>query len=174
MAAAIHELGHYFVLRILGAHVLAVRLSVLGAVMETDGQRLSYGRELAAVLAGPAANLACAVALSAFTQGTDALIGVHLVLGMFNLLPIRPLDGGCALYLMVAWLKGPAAGERAAGWVGIAAATVLAAGLCFLMWDTGGSLWLLPAAIGLVAAAFQEFSGKTARIWAAKCGKRHV
>ena len=52
-AAAIHELGHWVMLRLLGAKVTGFRLNVLGAVLETDSRRLSYGGELAAVLAGP-------------------------------------------------------------------------------------------------------------------------
>ena len=42
-AAAVHELGHWAVLRALGAEVTGFRLNVLGAVLETDSRRLSYG-----------------------------------------------------------------------------------------------------------------------------------
>ena len=51
-AAAVHELGHWIVLRSLGAKVTGFCLSALGAVLETNSGRLSYGGELAAVLAG--------------------------------------------------------------------------------------------------------------------------
>lgn len=52
LAAAVHEGGHYLVLRLLGAEVIAVRISVFGAEMQVRG-RLSYGGDLAATLAGP-------------------------------------------------------------------------------------------------------------------------
>lgn len=153
-AAAIHEGGHWLALRLLGAKILGLRIGVLGAVLETDSRSLSYGGELIAVLAGPGANLAAALVLTALDR--ELLAGAHLVLGAFNLLPVRPLDGGRALYLAVSWALGPAAGERLARLAGFTAALVLAVCLGWVMERSGGSLWLLPALLGLLAAAGRE------------------
>ena len=149
------------VLRLLGAEVTGFRLSALGAVLETDSGRLSYGRELAAVLAGPAGNLLAALALTAAARGRwPAAVGANLVLCAFNLLPIRPLDGGRALYLLTSWLAGPAVGETAARWAGTVTAAVLAALIGGVIWKTGGSLWLLPAlGAGLYWSAGPWLSG---------------
>lgn len=145
-AALVHETGHWLVLRYQGAAVTGFRLSVLGAAMETDSGRLSYGGELAAVLAGPAANLLAALALTAVGKGRwPAAAGANLVLCLFNLLPIRPLDGGRALNLLGSWAMGPAAGETAGRWAGTITAAALAALIGGVIWRTGGSLWLLPA-----------------------------
>ena len=62
-AAALHELGHLLVLRLLGARVRELRVSVFGAELMTSAARLSYPGEIAAVLAGPAVNLLCALVL---------------------------------------------------------------------------------------------------------------
>lgn len=142
-AAAVHETGHWLLLRLLGARVLSLRLSALGAVLETDSGRLSYGGELAAVLAGPAANLLAALALTGDERFLTA-VGANVVLCAFNLLPIRPLDGGRALYLLASWLAGPPAGEAVSRWAGTLTAAALAAGIGLVVWKTGGSLWLLP------------------------------
>ena len=158
-AAAIHEAGHYLVLHLGGARVSGIRLSVFGAVMETQSRGLSYGRELAAVLAGPAANLLCGLLLAG-VGNQPVLAGAHLVLCLFNLLPVRPLDGGRALELAVTWAADPAAGDAAARWVGAVTALVLAAAVSGVIWCSGGSLWLLPAAVGLAGAAAGEISGK--------------
>ena len=146
-AAALHELGHLGMLRLLGAGILALRVGILGAV-------------LAAVLAGPAVNLLCACLLARFAPEQQTLIGIHLVLGGFNLLPIRPLDGGRGLELLLTWLFGPFAGDLVSRWIGTAAALILAACLGWLMRTTGGSLWLLPAMVGLLGTAGREVLGK--------------
>jgi stage IV sporulation protein FB len=158
-AAALHELGHYLVLRACGIRVRGLRLNVFGAEMKIESGGVSYGRELAAVLAGPIANLLCALML--LTMGRDTLAGAHLVLCAFNLLPVRPLDGGRALELAVAWAAGPAAGEWISSFVGSCTALILASMLMWLMWRSGGSLWLLPAVCGFwIAAARNMRMGK--------------
>ena len=159
-AALIHEAGHWLALKAAGAEVLSLRMGVLGMVMETDSRRLSYGRELAVLLAGPGVNLLCACLLTLLAEGGETAVGAHLILGAFNLLPVCPLDGGRALYLLAAWFLGPDRGELFARGVGALTAVLLALGLCLLCRWTGGSLWLLPAAAGLLAAAGRESFGK--------------
>lgn len=159
-AAAVHELGHWLALRWLGAEIRSLRVGLLGAVLETDCSRLSYGKELTAVLAGPGMNLLCAWLLSRLGPEAAAAVGANLVLGGFNLLPLRPLDGGRALYLLTAWAWGPWAGDRTARWAGTVTALLLSTGVLWLMVRTGGSLWLLPAAVGLLGAAGQEWFEK--------------
>ena len=92
MVSMVHELGHFLMLRILGARIRDLRLEMLGMVMETDTSRLSYPKELAAALAGPAANLLFAVLLAG-REKSLVLVGANLSLCLFNLLPIPPLDG---------------------------------------------------------------------------------
>ena len=156
-AAAVHELGHLWMLRLLGARIFGLQITILGAVLEADCQRLSYGKELAAVLAGPAMNLLCAFMLEWLGPGNETAVGIHLVLGGFNLLPIRPLDGGRALELLLVWLFGPFTGEVIVRWISSATALFLAVSVIWLVVSTGGSLWLLPAAAGLLGAAGQEW-----------------
>ena len=158
-AAALHEAGHWAALRLLGAKVAFVRVSMFGAEMRTEG-RLSYGGELLAVLTGPAVNLAAGMLLAAKGDPWLAAGGAQVVLGLFNLLPVGPLDGGRALALAVSWAAGPAAGERAAGCVSFLTASLLACGTVWLMIKTGGSLWLLPAVVGFAASAGRELAGK--------------
>ena len=159
-AALLHELGHLLVLYLLGGRVLGLRISIFGAELVTDAARLSYPGELAAVLAGPAVNLLCGLLLASGHAWVAA--GAHLSLCLFNLLPVRPLDGGRALALGVSALAGPAAGEGAARWAGALTALTLGALSLWLMGRTGGSLWLLPAAAGLLAAGARELTGKKA------------
>ena len=160
-AAAFHELGHILVLNRCGARVRRLRISMLGAVLETGG-RMSYGQELAAVLAGPLANLLAAVVLGGL--GCITAAGANGVLCLFNLLPILPLDGGRALYLLLAWTAGPQTAEWGCRWTGLAAALAAFSIAVWLVRCTGGSLWLITEAGGLLAAAVGNFRDRFAGV----------
>jgi len=162
-AAAFHELGHCVAILAQGGRISALRVGILGAVLETDSGRLSYPGEIAALLAGPAANLLAAWALS--EGGADAAAGAHLTLAAFNLLPLWPLDGGRALELAISWLRGPEVGFRAVCRAGTVSAALLAAGIICVICCTGGSLWLLPAVFGLMAALRRSILGNIQASW---------
>ncbi len=157
LAAAVHEMGHVVTLLSLGGRVTGFRVGVLGAVLETDSRRLTYGGEILTALAGPGSNLLAGWLLS--RTGLSTAAGAHLVLGAFNLLPLWPLDGGRVLGLAVCWAWGPGVGYIVLRWCGMVTAAVLAVGLCGLMWCTGGSLWLVPAAWGILTAGIGSFLG---------------
>lgn len=159
-AAALHEMGHCLMLVLLGVPITGLRIGAFGAELTADRSRLSYAAELAVILAGPGINLLCAVLLTLLGgMRWEVFIGANLVLCVFNLLPVRPLDGGRALELLVIWAAGPAVGEQAARWSGGTAALALSVLLAWVMVRTGGSLWLLPAAAGLLSAAVREIVG---------------
>lgn len=158
-ASAAHEAGHYLFLRAFGAEVRTLRVHILGAVMEADTSRLSYGQELMAVLAGPGANFLCAVA-AALLGDLWTFCGANVVLCLFNLLPLQPLDGGRALYLLLSWRFGTAVGERICTWIGALCGLFLGTALCLIPVWSGGSLWLLPTAMGLFGAAIALWKKK--------------
>lgn len=163
-AAAVHETGHLLALSLWGGTVRGVSVSVFGAAMDIDSARLSYGAELSCVLAGPAANLVLSVL--AARLGWYALAGASAVLCLWNLLPVRPLDGGRALELSVSSLAGPRAGDGAARLFGIASGGLLSLFAAYLMFRTGGTLWLLPPFAGLSLSVLRELgvTGREERI----------
>ena len=118
LAAALHECGHVAVLRLVGGHVARFRITPFGAELRVrHSERLSYGREIAAVLAGPGANLLCAcvlarLAVSAGWERGFMIAGIHAALALFNLLPLRALDGGRSLYLLLSWVTEPVTADR--------------------------------------------------------------
>ena len=154
LAAVVHELGHAAAVRLLGGRIRRLRLTAAGAEMALDRRRaLTYAGELAAILAGPAASLLLAPAaarLGRWWEGCYLLAGLSLSLGWFNLLPVSPLDGGRALFLILSGLLSPAAAERAVGRCSLAVAClVLAAGAALLA--RGGSPALLAMGAWLLA-----------------------
>lgn len=159
MAALCHELGHYFVLRAVGGRVERIRISPFGAEM-CLAQRpiLSYGREAMAVAAGPAVNLVLAYLLAhcgLWWESLYTFAGAQMILGAFNLLPVRPLDGGRLLWTAFAWGIDPAAADGILCWIErfCIAMTVL---LALWIWRMTGSPFLLLAAVGLGKSQVQE------------------
>ena len=94
---ALHELGHLAAIWGLGGSVRRLRLTAVGAEIQLE-RPMSYPGELAAALAGPAANLAAAW-LCCRAEGGALFAGLNLALGCFNLLPVGRLDGGRALHV---------------------------------------------------------------------------
>lgn len=90
-AAVFHELCHAGAVYALGGRIRRVTIGPAGAVMETE--IFGQGRELLAALAGPAGSLAL-VLLGRFLPRLAVCAGIQ---GLFNLLPLYPLDGGRAL-----------------------------------------------------------------------------
>ena len=155
LAALLHELGHVIVLQMAGAKIRGIRVGLLGAVLDVSAEGISYGWELAAALAGPAVNFFLVI-VGALWRGSSVWIGLNLVLCVFNLLPIALLDGGRALRLLVSWRWGPELGERFAGRISGVMALLAALFLFWLMYRTGGSLWLLPPACWMLGMAMRE------------------
>lgn len=147
VSAAVHELGHYAVLTAFGAKPYLLRLELTGAAMYFDESRLSYGQELVAALAGPAAGLL--LAIGAAIMKAHTLAGVSLVLSVFNLMPIGGLDGGRVLSALLSMLLDHDRAQRICFWVTvICAAAMLGCGL-YLMLHThsGGALIIAGAAL---------------------------
>ena len=94
LAAAIHECCHMLVLRICVARISQIHIGIGGAVIQTDP--LPPLQELLCAAAGPVGSLLCLLAVRHFPL--LALCG--LFQGLYNLLPIHPLDGGRILHCL--------------------------------------------------------------------------
>ena len=160
LAAFLHECGHLALLRLFHVPVEGLRLTVLGAELYANGvRRLSYGRELLVTLAGPAINLFCAVLAGVFAKYWMALYifaGANAILCAYNLLPIRPLDGGHALYLVTAFFFGPMVGDAVAAVVGAACALSLLVLGIYLSVVSGSGMFFLLAAVSLLFGALPQ------------------
>lgn len=145
-AACVHELGHIVCLRLFGLKLAGFRAETQGLCIEYTG---SAGRAAHAVAAagGPAAGMTLAYAAS--WAGAELLSGVSLLLTVFNLLPILPLDGGRIMRIMLIVLLGETRGGRAARACSIAGAySLLTAGAYLVLSGRGAAvvsmaLWLV-------------------------------
>lgn len=159
LAMALHELGHYVSVRLLGGRITYFRLTAVGGDMGLDRRcPLSYGREMVAILAGPGANLVLALIAARLAGGRQELYlfaGLNLSLAIFNLLPIWPLDGGRAFAILLMALLSPHWAQRAAQMCSALLVTALMASGAVLFWRTGTNFTLLLMALWLSAGLFR-------------------
>lgn len=153
LASALHEAGHWLAIRCMGGRVCALRLSAVGAEMELDQRRaLSYGRETAAALAGPAMNLLAAGC--AIWREWYLFAGINLCLGVLNLIPASPLDGERALTNFL-YACGLDCADRISNGISVAFSGGFL-GLGWAAWRKTGNLSLLIAALWLVAGTIKS------------------
>ncbi len=103
-AALCHELGHLAVMLMLGVPVQQVELTVFGADIRTAHMRVNPAAAAAIYAAGAGANfLSAAVVLCIHPTTIEAEFFAlcSISLALLNLLPIRTLDGGCILEIVV-------------------------------------------------------------------------
>lgn len=101
IAASIHEFCHYMALEITGVKVFCVTAGPFGASMDTEA--MSPGRELVCALAGPVGSLM----LMPFFRWMPGIAMCGFIQGVFNLLPIYPMDGGRILKCLLEIMKIP-------------------------------------------------------------------
>ena len=132
-AMTVHELAHAAVLLLLSGRIESVRLSF--AQVELWTGLLSDRTELWSTAAGPGINLLCGWL---FRRWMPAFAAVSLLLALFNLLPVWPLDGGRLLRTLLRMRWG-AAGVDASQTLGLLFGLGLLAGAVFAArrWDAG-------------------------------------
>lgn len=100
LCCALHEAGHILLLSLCDSPPDAIVLGVFGMRIERGEVCLDYRRETVCALAGPAANfIVSLVALPFAWRYSDALklAALSAGIGVFNLLPVEPMDGAEAL-----------------------------------------------------------------------------
>lgn len=102
LSAAVHELGHLFMIKRLGYRIRRFDLMPMGAVIVVP-EGIPDNDEFKIALSGPFSSLIMlflsAVCFCVFYNAVALLaVLINLVLSLFNLLPIKKLDGGKALW----------------------------------------------------------------------------
>ncbi len=167
VCVTLHEFGHAFVAQHYGIHVKSIMLLPIGGVANLERVPEKPIQEFMIAIAGPLVNFVLAAVLlpvvlfgvglsmrSGDVSGVrDLLVNMqtpgvvnllvylllmNLMLGLFNLLPAFPMDGGRILRSLLAMTMNYVSATRAAVTVGRFIAVLLALWGIFL-WSTGGS-----------------------------------
>ena len=157
----IHELGHAFLQRHFGGRPQILLYAFGGLAMADRG--FNRGQDIMVSLAGPAVQILCGLAMKQLLNHSTgdawqvkvfllSFYQVSIFWGLFNLVPIFPLDGG---HVLRSWL-GPRR-EKIAYLVGVACAAAF--GLYMLLvWK---SLWNTLLFAMLAWQNFQRYQGET-------------
>ena len=100
LCCALHEAGHILLLSLCSAPPDAIILGVFGMRIERGEVCLDYRREAVCALAGPAANFIVSLAVLPFARvypNALKFAALSAGIGVFNLLPVEPMDGAAAL-----------------------------------------------------------------------------
>jgi Zn-dependent protease len=167
VSVLVHELSHSVVARGFGLPVRRILLYPLGGFSEIEQDPPTPGKELLVSAAGPLISLVLAAvgyALLAIAHPVGLpgllikqLVWANLLVGIFNLLPGLPLDGGRMLRAVVWKITGkPGSATVAAAWAGrVLAIAVLIVPLAMLYNNkAGGNAQIFDAAWLAVIAAF--------------------
>lgn len=108
----LHELGHALMARRHDINTRSITLYPFGGVAALEAEPRDPDAELAIALAGPAVNgLLFGLALPFALMGSTVagiFAGMNLIMGLFNLAPAFPMDGGRVLRAWLSKRKGAA------------------------------------------------------------------
>jgi Zn-dependent protease/CBS domain-containing protein len=154
----LHELAHSLVARAYGLEVPAITLFVFGGVSELKDEPTKPTHELLIAVVGPLTSFLLAGVFwalhRAFGEGSGSLVAViagylawvNLALGVFNLLPGFPLDGGRVLRAILWWRSGSLArATRVAADIGktLALGIMMLGAIQIFLGSLIGGLWLV-------------------------------
>lgn len=166
VSVLLHELAHSVLAKWYGLPVRRITLYLLGGVSEIEKEPPTPGKEFTVAAAGPALSLGLAglgLLADVFIVNGGGIPQVliwqlwvaNLIVGVFNLLPGLPLDGGRMLRAGVWKLtRSPGVGTVAAAWGGRVLAVLLVAAPFAMAAATGQEVDLRDLVWPLVLASF--------------------
>jgi len=128
LSVLLHEASHAYMAKHYGYGITSITLHFLGGATAIEGESRTPRQEFLIAVVGPLTSLAVgAAALGLWFVTPDGLLlmaveglaGANLIVGLLNLVPGLPLDGGRVLKAAVWWVTGDMLrGTVAAAWTG--------------------------------------------------------
>ncbi len=106
LSSILHELGHIVAMKIVGAKLKSVNFNLGDVAINADLSMLSYKAELFVNIGGVAVNFILSIiALTLYivfkADFFQSLFISNVLIGAFNFLPVRYLDGGQVLLMLL-------------------------------------------------------------------------
>ncbi len=181
LSVLLHEASHAVMARRFGFPVTSITLHFLGGMTAIEGEARRPREEFWIAVVGPITSVLVgvgAVALWFVTpdgllrMAVEGLAGANLLVGVLNLVPGLPLDGGRVLKSAVWGLTGNMhRGTIVAGWGGRITAVAVLGWPLLQMQVTGTPPALLDFALAFIVAAFL-WSGSTAAMTSARLRRK--
>lgn len=117
LSALAHEFGHILVFSLQKRAPAQLTFTPFGLklVEPCCAGSASYAKEIQAAFAGPLVNLI----LCCFALHSQLLFSVNAALFVFNMLPVREMDGGRILYAFIAMKTNPLLAEKVLTYFGL-------------------------------------------------------
>lgn len=157
-ACMLHELGHLLAFFLVGHTPKEISFEASGIRLVKTSSLLCYPKELLVLLAGSAANLVLSLAFYRLlpTPGGMLFAAVHLVLGLFNLLPVGALDGGRIVKLLLLLFCAPDRADKISRAISLLVVLPLAAGSLWLFFSSHNITLLITCAYLILLLLFQS------------------
>lgn len=181
LSVLLHEVSHALMAKRYGLPVRSITLHFLGGVTEIDGEAQTPGREFGISVVGPLSSIAVGLVVGVvwwllppglvqYIFGALAL--ANLFIGVLNLVPGMPLDGGRVLRAVVWKVTGDQHGASiVAGWGGRVVAGLVLAWPLVMPFAINREPDLIDFLLVFVIASFL-WSGATGAIVSAKVRRR--
>ena len=151
----LHEMGHAAMAKRFGIGTKAITLHLLGGLASIEREPETPKEEIYIALAGPAVNLALFVVslplMYFHLPGASDMALINAVMGIFNLFPAYPMDGGRVLKALLQMRYGVRKSKKISLQVTVASSITLVLVGLYLGWFglalVGGFLFILARAM---------------------------
>jgi Zn-dependent protease len=182
LSVLLHELSHALAAKAFKLPVRSVTLHFLGGVTQIEGEPQTPGREFVVSVVGPVTSLVVGglAAAAAWVTPDNTIVGLmlamlaaaNLVVGLLNLVPGLPLDGGRILRAVVWWAtRRPHLATAVSGWAGRGVAVLAVASPLLLQQLTPIEPEAIDFVLGAVIGLFL-WQGATQALMTAKIRSR--
>lgn len=159
LAAALHEGGHLLAAVCMGLPIRRLTLDFSGGNLELCRNLTTYPQDLILCLSGPAVNFLF-VTLSVLRHWNPVFLSAHLLLGMFNLMPVLPLDGGKAVFAFLSGIWEPFLACRVMSALSLVTAAAVSAAGIWIAVQPGGNPNLLLLGVWLLMSALRSCNSR--------------